>query len=50
MTCLGSEGVLSFKTDFYVNEVMRSLRLRAFEEVENRVHTIKAVMVATIGD
>ena len=32
------------------DEVFRSKYSRAFDEAENRMHTIKAVMVATLGD
>ena len=32
------------------DEVFRSRHSAAFDEAENRLHTIKAVMVATIGD
>ncbi|MBO4832089.1 MAG: ornithine carbamoyltransferase [Oscillospiraceae bacterium] len=32
------------------DEVFRSRYSRAFDEAENRMHTIKAVMVATLGD
>lgn len=32
------------------DEVFRSRNSRVFDEAENRLHTIKAVMVATIGD
>jgi ornithine carbamoyltransferase len=32
------------------NEVFESERSIVFEQAENRMHTIKAVMVATIGD
>ena len=31
------------------NEVFESERSIVFEQAENRMHTIKAVMVATIG-
>jgi ornithine carbamoyltransferase len=31
------------------DEVFRSERSVVFDEAENRMHTIKAVMVATIG-
>ena len=31
------------------DSVFESKHSRAFEEAENRLHTIKAVMVATIG-
>jgi ornithine carbamoyltransferase len=32
------------------DEVFRSPANIAFDQAENRLHTIKAVMVATIGD
>ena len=32
------------------DEVFRSKHSVAFDEAENRLHTIKAIMVATIGD
>ncbi len=32
------------------DEVFRSRHSVVFDEAENRLHTIKAVMVATIGD
>ena len=32
------------------DEVFRSRNSKVFDEAENRLHTIKAVMVATIGD
>ena len=32
------------------NEVFESKHSIVFDEAENRVHTIKAVMVATLGD
>jgi len=32
------------------NDVFESKRSIVFDEAENRVHTIKAVMVATLGD
>ena len=32
------------------DEVFRSPASKVFDEAENRMHTIKAVMVATIGD
>jgi ornithine carbamoyltransferase len=32
------------------NEVFESERSIVFQQAENRMHTIKAVMVATIGD
>jgi len=32
------------------DEVFRSRHSKAFDEAENRLHTIKAIMVATIGD
>jgi len=32
------------------DEVFRSKHSVVFDEAENRLHTIKAVMVATIGD
>jgi ornithine carbamoyltransferase len=32
------------------DEVFRSRHSKVFDEAENRLHTIKAVMVATIGD
>ncbi len=32
------------------NEVFESERSVVFDEAENRVHTIKAVLVATLGD
>ena len=31
------------------NEVFESSRSKVFEEAENRMHTIKAVMAATLG-
>jgi len=31
------------------DEVFESDKSRVFEEAENRVHTIKAIMVATLG-
>jgi ornithine carbamoyltransferase len=31
------------------DEVFESKRSRVFDQAENRVHTIKAVMVATVG-
>ena len=31
------------------DEVFRSKHSKVFDEAENRMHTIKAVMVATIG-
>ena len=38
--------MISFMTD----EVFRSENSVVFDEAENRMHTIKAVMVATISD
>jgi ornithine carbamoyltransferase len=32
------------------DEVFRSKHSKVFDEAENRLHTIKAVMVATIGN
>ena len=32
------------------NDVFESERNLAFEQVENRRHTIKAILVATLGD
>ena len=32
------------------DEVFRSKHSKVFDEAENRMHTIKAVMVATIGN
>jgi ornithine carbamoyltransferase len=32
------------------DEVFESKHSRAFDEAENRMHTIKAVMVATLGN
>ena len=32
------------------DEVFESAQSKVFEEAENRMHTIKAVMVATLGD
>ena len=32
------------------NEVVESEQSKVFDEAENRMHTIKAVMVATLGD
>lgn len=32
------------------DEVFRSLHSKVFDQAENRLHTIKAIMVATIGD
>ena len=32
------------------NEVFESKKSVVFDEAENRMHTIKAVMVATLGD
>ena len=32
------------------DEVFRSRHSVVFDEAENRLHTIKAIMVATIGD
>ena len=38
-------------TDMEVtDEVFESAQSRVFEEAENRMHTIKAVMVATLGE
>ena len=46
-----------FKNDFFPNvnkanteEVFESENSIVFDEAENRMHTIKAVMVATLGD
>jgi ornithine carbamoyltransferase len=32
------------------NEVFESRRNIAFEQAENRMHTIKAILVSTLGD
>jgi ornithine carbamoyltransferase len=32
------------------NQVFESVQSKVFDQAENRLHTIKAVMVATIGD
>ena len=32
------------------DEVFRSAQSRVFDEAENRLHTIKAILVATIGN
>ena len=32
------------------NEVFESERSKVFDEAENRMHTIKAVIYATLGD
>ena len=38
-------------TDMEVtDEVFESSRSKVFDEAENRMHTIKAVMVATLGE
>ena len=50
-TAVGREMYEKFgvKEQEVTDEVFRSSRSKVFDEAENRMHTIKAVMVATIG-
>lgn len=51
-TKIGKEMGDRFNMDAFevTNEVFESSQSKVFDEAENRLHTIKAVMVATIGD
>lgn len=51
-TKIGKEMGDKFKLEEFevTNQVFESLRSKVFDQAENRLHTIKAVMVATIGE
>jgi len=48
-TMAQSQKELGYDIREVTDEVFRSRHSKVFDEAENRMHTIKAVMVATIG-
>ena len=49
-TMAASQKELGYDIREVTDEVFRSRNSKVFDEAENRMHTIKAVMVATLGD